>query len=250
MIQFNYVIIFVLLAACLILLFRSFKASHRSALDGEERLRLDRQSAQQISELQMALADAKEKKSNVEFSMASLMRDYDSVKTELADSKRESSCRIEILISEHDRHTRDLNEKVRANDSSLEKLKLDMESLKELLLAFERWNNELSKLLEHNKIMQAQNQAFSTIVKQTIILALNASIEAARAGEQGRGFSVVADEVRALAVKSEDLNNEYKQYLSRNEIITVSTFQDIQASCQFILTSINNLSNYLDRLKE
>lgn len=127
-------------------------------------------------------------------------------------------------------------------DTTVSKVAADMDHLKNLLTTFERWNAELSALLEHNKAMQAQNNAFSTIVKQTIILALNASIEAARAGEYGRGFAVVADEVRSLAVKSESLNNEYKANLSKNEIITVSTFQDIQATCQFILTAINNIS--------
>lgn len=135
------------------------------------------------------------------------------------------------------------------NEVTLNKLIDDMDGLKALLLTFERWNVELSTLLEHNKMMQSQNDAFSTIVKQTIILALNASIEAARAGEHGRGFAVVADEVRSLAVQSEGLNNEYKSHLSKNEVIAVSTFQDIQASSQMILTAINNVATNLNKLK-
>lgn len=141
-----------------------------------------------------------------------------------------------------------LSERSGQIESVKQKLKSDVASLLEILSTINRWDDEMSKLMQHNSYMQEQNQKFAGIVKQIIILALNASIEAARAGEAGRGFAVVADEVKTLATRSGGLSENYRDNLHKNDLITTATFQDIQASGKMIITSLHALESKINSL--
>ncbi|WP_167495992.1 methyl-accepting chemotaxis protein [Shewanella polaris] len=86
---------------------------------------------------------------------------------------------------------------------SIDQLSKDVNAAAGMVNEFESLANNAGAILN----------TISGIADQTNLLALNAAIEAARAGEYGRGFSVVADEVRALASRTQNSTAEIKKVL-------------------------------------
>lgn len=127
-------------------------------------------------------------------------------------------------------------------------LSAEATELKNIAIAFERWHQDMISLTHQNREMRNKGEDLAGIVRQLIMLSLNAAIEAVRAGDTARGFVVVAAEVRSLALRAQAVSQDLSKSLHKNDLVTTATFQDIQAGGKMMMAALSGLESMLGDL--
>lgn len=156
--------------------------------------------------------------------------------TQQAASVEQLSATISVLAEQVYKNTdtaRNVSHNVNETATSVAQ---SNERMRELIDSMTEINN---RSIEIDKVIKI----IDDIAFQTNILALNAAVEAARAGEAGKGFSVVADEVRNLAIKSQEAAGNTAKLISASVKATHQGSEIADETAKSLLETVENIKS-------
>ncbi|MBI6909023.1 methyl-accepting chemotaxis protein [Pseudomonas palleroniana] len=173
-----------------------------------------RSTIMQISDSSTQLASASEEMTAVtEESSRGLVAQNDEV-NQAATAVTEMSAAVDEVARNAESASEESKRTQGYTEVGLARVAQTLQSIQKLNGNVENTSEQIQGLSDRAQSITKVVDVIRAIAEQTNLLALNAAIEAARAGEQGRGFAVVADEVRALAHRTQVSTQEIEQMIA------------------------------------
>ncbi|WP_168203206.1 methyl-accepting chemotaxis protein [Marinobacter fonticola] len=205
----------------------------RGLLDTAERLK---GFVEQVSQVMAASTTRAGEQSRLTESVATAVYEMETTVQEIARSATETANQLEQV----GQHASNIREGMADSIKQVTGMANDIRESASAIQQLAREVDDIGRVID----------VINDISDQTNLLALNAAIEAARAGEHGRGFSVVADEVRNLAKKTQASTEEIRAIIERLQDGSNRSVKAMQAGEKATESTVKTTQGMGDALEE
>lgn len=192
-----------------------------------------RSAISQIADSATQLAAATEELHAVAEDASRTLQNQNGEIQQAASAITEMSAAVDEVARNASGTAEDSNQSARLAHEGRDKVQHTVSSIENMTREFAKTSQQVEGLAEESKDIGKVLDVIRAIAEQTNLLALNAAIEAARAGEAGRGFAVVADEVRALAHRTQVSTREIEGMISKVQAGTQATVESMRGSVEY-----------------